>query len=410
MRELSPMDVRSIACHVGSAGEKLRTLSFDTIATALTNAAQLLMANEGLGQELRAALAVSTGLSAPMIDWGLLTTLRTAKREDFLALLPVCASSVEPRTYHAARLAAVVLSGNVFTASFRALSAPLMARVPVVAKASSRDDVFPSFFAKALLAVHEDVGRAVRVITFRGGDTRLEDALLSQCDVVAAYGSDSTLHEIRSRLASTTTFVPHGHGLGVAYVPRTEAPLEDVCRRLARDVAAYDQRGCLSPHAIFVEDGGSFSSRELAEHLSVNALAVEQESLPRGELPLSCGAQQLQWRGIAAARGELFEGAAWSVALERGGSFRLSPGYRNVSVLEIPNVESFYQRIAPLGVHLKCLGVEGDPETRNRIAESLPAPLAPRVCATGRMQEPGLTSPVDGMDPMQGFMRCVSLR
>lgn len=409
MRELLPVDVRSIACHVGSAGEKLRTLSFDTIAAALTDAAHMLLVDQGIGRELREALATTTGLSNAMIEWGLTTTLRTANQKDFLALLPVCASSAEPRSYHAARLAAVVLSGNVFTASFRALCAPLMARVPVVAKASSRDDVFPSFFARALLAVNEDVGRAVRVVVFRGGDVPLEDALFGQCDVVAAYGSDATLHAIRSRLPSTTTFVPHGHGLGIAYVPKSTLPLDAICKRLARDVAAYDQRGCLSPHAIFVERGSSFSVRELTECLSF-ALDHEEASLPRGVLPLSAGAQQLQWRGIAAARGDLREGATWSIAVERGGSFRLSPGYRNVSLLECTSTDQFCQLIAPLGIHLKCLGVEADAETRNEIAAMLPAPLAPRVCATGRMQEPGLTCPTDGMDPMQGFMRCVSLQ
>lgn len=415
MGDLNAELVRKTACRVGSSGTALRALPAEQIAKAIHGAAMLLLAREGIGLEARNELPAATGLSIEMVDWALTTTLETCTVEGLLSLLPhPNERDTHARTFHSARLAGVVLAGNVFTASFRALLAPLISRVPVVAKAPSRDDVFPRLFARALCEVDPVVGQSLSVLTFQGGSTALEDTLFAQCDVIAAYGGDSTLADIRARLPATTTFIPHGHGLGLAFVPasstKTVEAQQQLIARLAADVAAYDQRGCLSPHAVFVERKGTLNGRALAERLCREGLAREEELRPRGALPLAIGAQQLQWRGIAAARGELFEGQAWSVSFEGNGAFRLSPGFRNVSVIECDDLSDFLQRLTPFGVHLKCLGIAADDETRLDIAHNLPAPVAPRVCAIGEMQTPSLTGPADGMHPLFGFLRHIALR
>ncbi|MBK8171028.1 MAG: hypothetical protein IPK60_11890 [Sandaracinaceae bacterium] len=414
MRDVTADLVRKTACRIGSAGTMLRALPPTRIANAIHEAATRLLGTDGIGAEARSTLPSATGLSAPMVEWALTTTLRTSSVDALMSMLPHEVSSGRARAHQPARLAAVVLAGNVFTASFRALLAPLLSRVPVVAKAPSRDDVFPRLFARAIAEADAEVGQAIDVVTFQGGTTALEDTLFAQCDVVAAYGSDTTLADIRARLPATSTFVPHGHGLGIAFVPisatANEQTRAELVRALALDVAAYDQRGCLSPHAIFVERGGGISGRQLAERLCHEGLPHEESVRGRGPLPLAIGAQQLQWRGIAAARGDLFEGDSWAVSFEGCGAFRLSPGYRNVSVIECNDTGDFLQRIAPLGVHLKCLGIAADEAQRDALVEQLPAPIAPRICEVGRMQTPELTGPADGMDPMFGFLRHIALR
>ena len=83
---------------------------------------------------------------------------------------------------------------------------------------------------------------------------------------------------------------------------------------------------------VWVESDGGASGRRVAGALA-EALAAMGRRFPRGPLPADVGAQQLQWRGVGAARGELFEGDGYAVSYEGRGALRLGPGYRNVWVL-----------------------------------------------------------------------------
>ena len=406
--------VRDRAAAVAETAAALRELSTARIATAIGRAAlELADPASDAGREARGLLAQSTGLTGPMIDWAFAQQVAIAA-PDSLERLAATLTPPRPAAIPArARLAVTVLAGNVFTASLRAVALPLLARVPVVAKASSRDDVFPRALRAAIARADREVAASYDVVTFEGGNEAAEDALFAQADVVAAYGSDTTLADIRARLPATTAFVAHGHGIGAIYVPaaalRTEPAAEALADRVALDVAAFDQRGCLSPHAVWVERSGAISGRDLAALLADRGLAGLASELPRGSLPTDVGAAQLQWRGVAAARGELFERDGYAVSWEGDSPLRLSPGWRNVSVLECGGPADLGRRLAPLGVHLKALAIAGNEETRRAVAEALPAPLAPRTSAPGEMQTPPIDALADGMSPWAGLVRWIEL-
>lgn len=407
--------VRAIAVRTGETASSLRALGVDRVATALGDAtAALLDGDADLGREARALLPDATGLSPPMIEWALRTTLAPLDRDALRTAARRAHPAVPDRFFVAPpRLTVVVLAGNVFTASVRGLFLPLLSGSPVVAKASSREDVFPRLLARAIAARDPDVGASIDVVTFPGGSVPLEDALFARADVVSAFGGDATLAAIRARLPATARFVAHGHGLGVAYVAASALgstnDAEHAATAIALDVAAYDQRGCLSPHAVLVERGGAVDARTFARILSEHALARLARELPRGALPTSAGGAQVQWRGVAAARAELFEGDGWATSYEAGGALRISPGYRNVAVLDCDGAEDLASRLLSLGVHLKAIGVAGDLETRRRVALALPPPLAPRISPAGTMQTPPFDALADGEPPFTGLSRYVEL-
>ncbi len=108
---------------------------------------------------------------------------------------------------------------------------------------------------------------------------------------------------------------------------------------------------------------------------------------------------------MGATRGELFEGDGYAVSFEGDAPLRLSPGHRNVSVLTCADEEDLGRVLAPLGMHLKALGVAAAVGTRRAIARRLPSPLAPRVSDVGQMQTPGLQSLADGQSPWLGLVR-----
>jgi len=399
--------LQEVAAEVKGAASALRAASSARVIDALANAARRLV-EAGEGEEALGLLAQSSGLSEPMVRWALRHAVELMDEEALTSLLknlgPAPGYSAAPATLHT-----IILAGNVFTAALKPVAVSLLARSPVLAKASSKDDVFPRLLKAALREVDEELSSAYGVVTFPGGSERLEDTMIAQADVVSVYGSDHTIAEIRRRLPATTHFVAHGHGLGAIYVPKEaladSTTAEEVAEAVALDVAAYDQRGCLSPHAVWVEAGGVVGAEELARMIASTGLERLRSTLPRGPLPTEVGAVQVQWRGVALTRGELFEGDGYGVSFENAGPFRLSPGYRNVSVLECAGVDELGACLRPLGVHLKALGVAGGPEVRERTGRLLPAPLAPRIYEVGTMQKPPLHSLADGLWPAAGIMR-----
>ncbi len=411
--DTSEAALRETLSRLESAGETLRRRDPESIADALLRAWELIADPErALGRAARDELPKSTGLSLPMVAWALAATFSRAGASE---MADAVRSMAPPPGMIAApvRSSVLILAGNVFTACVAPWSFALLARSPLLVKASSRDDVLPRLFHVALAETDPVLADACAVFSFPSGSPPLEATLLSRADVVSAYGSDATLSAIRSRLSANTIFVPHGNGLGVGYVTRAMLDDDESARAaadaFALDVAAYDQRGCLSPHAIWVEQGGRLDARQWAGLLS-NALAHQNEQLPRGVLPMAAGAAQIQWRGVALARGVLFEGDGWAVSYEGPAALRISPGWRNVMVLDSAGIDSFSRGLAPLGVHLKCVGVAGDEDARLAVAGALVPPLAARVSEAGQLQRPSLLALADGRLPWEGLVRYTEVR
>ncbi len=397
--DLAEAALREALEELAAAGPALRERDRASIAQALVEAwGRIADPERALGRAARERLPARSGLSLPMVAWALSSTLGDVGEE-----LPELARRMEPPggTIEApARLGALILAGNVFTACVQPISVALLAKVPVFVKASSADDTLPRLFVEALEDVDPALAAACFVVNVPRGTAGLEATVLHHAQVVGAYGADATLASIRSRCTPNTTFVGHGHGLGLGLVTRG-CDLEEAAAAFALDVAAYDQRGCMSPHAIAVDEGvdGARFVRALAEALE--ALAV---TFPRGALPTEVGAAQMQWRGVAAARGSLFEGDGFAVSHEGPVAPRVSPGWRNVMVFEVADLQAFAARAGALGPHLKTVGVAADVEA---VARSLVG-VAPRVCPAGSMQRPGLLAYADGLPPWEGWRRFIT--
>jgi acyl-CoA reductase-like NAD-dependent aldehyde dehydrogenase len=357
----------------------------------------LLAAKERLESSMEAhvdELARTSGLRSANVRWGLSTTFEAVTREALTSIVRSAQSAgpkgsiMRPRGLHA-----LILSGNVFTAALRALYVPLCLGNPVIAKASPRNDLFAHLLARALVETDPIFRDAVAVVTFSSRESDLVELLLERCHTVAAYGSDETIRALRRRLGAGVRFLPHGHGLGLAYVEGDGT--DDEVAAFADDVIAYDQRGCLSPHALIITgDARAFAAR------LQKALAAASFRRPRGSLPMDVGAAQVQWRGVAHARGELFEGLDFAIAVESASRPRLSPGYRNVSILSIDNREAFGALAGSFGAHLKAVGVGGMQPSEL----SLRLGCVPRVCALGEMQRPPLEAAWEGAPAHEGLV------
>lgn len=349
---------------------------------ALVAAAERIACDE----ELRDAVSEASRLSREMSDFAL-TTSASAITEEALASLLARGRGRTPVS-----LAGVVLAGNVTTAALRAVSVPLGLGVPVLVKASSRDDVVASAFARALRETDEAMGARLAIMTYEGGEPALDAALVRACDALHVYGSDETLTAFRA--LGATRLVAHGHGLGLAVVS-TRADLVAAAADIAKDVAAYDQRGCLSPHAVYVI-GDEARQRAFGEALLA---ALERVPWPRGAFDAGAAVERHAARALAAMDGDVLEGASSTVVLTD--VFRASPLHRFVRVIARPNEAEVHAEIDALAAFVTCVGVAGE------ISEAMlyAAQRWPRttLVPAGTMQLPRLDARVDGMPCTHGF-------
>ena len=121
----------------------------------------------------------------------------------------------------------------------------------------------------------------------------------------------------------------------------------DVAERLARDVALWDQLGCLSPVAVYAV-GGADPGEALA-----GALADAETRWPRGRVPLEARNAATAEADQARMRGAAVHGDAdglYTVVCERDSRWRPAPMYRFVHVHPVPDAAALLDALRARGV------------------------------------------------------------
>jgi hypothetical protein len=283
----------------------------------------------------------------------------------------------------------------------------ILVRSAQFVKCASGSALLPRLFAHSLYEAEPKLGACLEVAEWRGGTAALEEALFEQADCVTATGSDETLETIRRRLPLKTRFLGYGHRVSFAYVssevltgfgaPRTAC-------RAAADVAAWNQLGCLSPHVVYVQDGGALTPERFAEMVA-EALVQKEEAQPRGELPVEAAA-------AIAARRSLYEvraahspdtrhwqsqgSTAWTVIYESEPRFQISCLNRFIYIKPVKDLTDALQNADNVRGKVSTVGL-GAPEHKvQELATELARWGVTRVCPLGEMQNPSLLWHHDG--------------
>lgn len=311
--------------------------------------------------ELAARIASSTGLSREGV------TLALAEHVE-LSPLPEELAALE-RATEAAESVHVILSANVFVAALRALAIATCAAPSVTVRPSSRDPHFAVALVRAL----------------RSPDVTLSEQ--SPADVtrgeIHVYGHDETVARVRSDAREGVVVRGHGAGMGVAIVSM-DADLDAEAPLLARDVAVFDQRGCLSPRVVFVVDGDRAHAFAEKLHASLESLRI---SLPRGSLAPDEASLAERYASTVAFAGTLNRGSAHMVGL--ASTVLVPPSGRHVHVVAVKDLGHARTLLAPLERAVVTVGSDSP-----RLARELAPPHARRA-ALGFMQRPPLDGPVD---------------
>lgn len=313
-----------------------------------------------------------------------------------------------------------VCAGTVPGVSVTALIRGLLVKSAVMLKPGRGDAVLPVLFARGLAQEDPEMAGSVAVQYWPGGREAVEEVFLEAADVVVAYGSDETVRSLRDRTPVTRRFVAYHHRLSAALVGRKA--LRDAeeaaatAARAARAASVFDQRGCVSPHVIYVEGGGGVEPEEWAEELA-RALRTLESSLPSGPLRPEEASEIQQVRGTAELRAAAGEGVRvhhggrdpWTVLFEEEPGFRPSCLGRVVRVRPVDDLVSAVGELAEVGRFLQTVALEGAGARRKSLAEALARVGAVRITTLERAPWPPAWWHHDGAGALRALVRWVDL-
>jgi hypothetical protein len=340
-------------------------------------------------------LAAAVRLSPPGLQAGLEAVLGGVAGE---RAAEVIAAGAERRALAARPPVLVVLAGNVPGLAVQPLLPALALGRRVVLKSSSAEPHFAPAFAAALARRAPALGEAVTALAWRGGDEAIEAPLLAECDPVLAYGDAPAIADLERRAA----------GRVVAYGPKTslavvgpDADPAAVAAGLARDVALFDQRGCLSIAAVYV---AAPRAEELAAALAAELVRLAGLWPPgpatTGELAAVRHARDEAV--MAGARLLPLAPAAGTVVLDPRPAFRPTPGRRTVRVHPLADLADLPALLAPWSGRLQGVALAGLPASAEAALRAALTPLGvSRYAPPGRLQHPDVRWHNGGVDPLE---------
>jgi hypothetical protein len=335
-------------------------------------------------EALRQKMAASLGFSPESLAAGLEVILDSVVGPDALALFEAPPSAAPGPLL-------IFLAATPPGLAAQALLPALALRRPALLKTSSAEPDFATLLVELLAAREPILGEAYAAATWRGGDRAIEAPLVATAGRVIAYGGSDAMADLAQRCSS---FFGFGSKISLAIVG-AEADPRDAALGLARDIALFDQRGCLSVQLVLTTGDAAALGQELA-----TALALEAERLPLGPASLGALAEIRLLREEAALRG------AWVAQLPlRQGTVIVeppgappapSPGWRTVRIHPLARLEDALPLLRPWQGLLQGAALAGGAEI---LGPALTALGVTRIAPPGELQRAGIAGWPNGGRP-----------
>jgi hypothetical protein len=290
----------------------------------------------------------------------------------------------------------VVLASNLPALAVQPLLPALALRRPVLLKSPSAEPLFAPAFLTALIRREPRLEGCVAAAAWPGGDARLEAPVLAAAGTILAYGDAPALADLEKRAPGKV--IGYGPKTSLAVVGE-EIDLDHVAEGLARDIALFDQRGCLSIVSVYT----TVDAEALAARLE-RALEERAQAWPPGpaDPAVQAGVQQLrleaEMRGLRSSRLPLTVG---TILVDSDPAFRPSPGLRTVRIQPLPDLEHLPAVLAPWRGRLQGAALAG--EVAWRLESALNALGISRCAAPGELQSPDARWHNGGIDPLEAL-------
>jgi Acyl-CoA reductase (LuxC) len=290
-----------------------------------------------------------------------------------------------------------VLAANLPALAVQPLLPCLAVGRPAFLKSPSVEPLFAPAFLAALVRREPRLGNGLAAAAWAGGREDLEAPVLAGVGTILAYGGEAALADLSRRAPGKV--IGYGPKTSLAAIGK-DADLEATARGLGRDVALFDQRGCLSVAAVYTAGDAAELAARLARELEERA-----RSWPPGPPTAGEAAAVQQVRGVAAMRGlaVFLPGpslplAAGTVVVDPEPAFQPSPGLRAVRIHPLEDLSRLPALLAPWAGKLQGAALAGSEALR--LAPALAALGISRTAAPGELQSPDASWHNGGIDPL----------
>jgi len=365
--------------------ESLRqTISRDRIATALSLTCERWRSRSFEARRETLSLAArASGFSPALLDESLDALLKPFH--------PAAFESLAARLVTRPQLLGFIMPGNVIGAGLHEVCQALIGGAAIVLKTSIGEPHFFAALVRTLREIDPQVGSRIAVRNWSRSDTDRTAAMKQACDRVVAFGTDESIAALDSG-AGLIAFGSRASGAIVAL----DCDAVVTADLVARDVALFEQRGCLSAHHVFVEDSHPGVARDFAAELAAALDRFAKQFPPPIALPLQAAAairsarENARWRRLGGRDVAMWEGEGlgWTVIYDGAADFRTSPCYRTVYVSPFRNLADLGRRLAPAAGRLEAFAI-----APGRLAEArahLESIAVSYLAAPGEMQSPPL--------------------
>lgn len=406
--------------------------SAHSIASAIAAAARSFRSGADRG-ELDRDVAIMSGYSRAMVehvldrmeqDWheSVLLRLLDAELDGGHALESFRVQpgrSVRSRAY-GPDLTLHIFAGNVPGVAVTALVRSLLVKSAVLGKMGSGEPIVAARFAQVLARIDADLGSCVGVTYWPGEEGGVTERALANADAVVVYGGANAARAIREKAPARVRVIEHGPRFSIGLVGRSVLAGGPGTDRLAMDVAravaTFDQQGCVSPHGVWVEEGGVASGRDFAAAVAESLAALEAE-LPAGgrsaaeSIAIHDARSRAEFRQMAGEETAFWASrdTAWTVIWDRAPDFQPVPLARTLRIHSVQSLLDVPARLAPLGSALQTVAIAADGPTTEVLAQRFAGIGATRITDFARMPWPPADGHHDGRGPLVELVRWVDL-
>ena len=429
---LEQTDIRTIASRLRDARAALLNVSIDSIVAAIDQAATLLAEDSEFRREALRLLPAATGYSPTMceyvldrmaVDWrrDALDTLLAAELDN-PAILDGFVEDPRTRRRITARgpdPCLHVFSGNVPGVAVTSLVRTLLVRGASLGKTARGEPVLPVLFARALRTIAPDIADSIAVTYWPSDQTALLDAAAESAEFIIVYGADEAVRAVRRAAAPNTRVVVHGPRMSIGIVGANALNSTDSARAvaasIARATATFDQQGCVSPHAVFVQLGASISPRQLA-HFIEEQLDAFERVMPRARLsPEEAAAirnakTRAEFAAYAGAETEVLplEDRPYAVIFDARENFEPSCLNRVLYVRTFIETHDLARILHPHRASLQSAAIDGFDESDARaLARTLVDTGFTRITSFDRLPFPSSAWHHDGSAPLRELIRFI---
>ena len=423
----TPAEVQAVANYLKERQHQvLRKRSIHSIIDALDAVAALwLNPDYILRKQACAEIAIISGFSQAMVAHAIELEQLSSRKSDMLDALtrelgsPDALDGFAPTPKGFSMAVGPQLIGGIFSSNIPALPhltvmRSLLVKSACLGRVSRSEPVYLPLYLRSLATVDADLASCMAVLHWEHNNHAVENAFLESVDHLIAYGGDASLKDIKSRCPDSLSATWHGHRMGFAYIPKSAltGDITELADKIAYDFSVFDQHACLAPQACFVEEGGTHSPRNFAEHLATS-MSNWLEKLPPRQLDNNEAARLRQhhdsiWVGqsLGVRQVELLTPTSQiqgSVVLESQNQFEPCPLDRFARVVPINGPQQLIDLLHPMSRYLQCAALAGPVEPQ--IAKALALLGVTRICPPGQMGTPSMVWAHDGRACLNELVR-----